>query len=206
MNLKKEKREFLRGMQGWNSAQKFDRDARMQWALDNTVHAAENTRVGTPVYAAGIDKYDKHEVQDDWKLTLWSAGLQYDRKISGKLHLRRIAAIADFISGSQRKLLHGKRMRFGVSQKALNLYLKYLWCLDIIPEPPHCPLDGIMLNKIAKIGATWTKSDCPEEYEYWIKECRKKAEAAGFDKNALPAWELKSFNDYNRQLREKQRR
>jgi hypothetical protein len=31
--------------------------------------------------------------------------------------------------------------RVGTAQKALNLYLKYLWCLGEIKTPPHCPFD-----------------------------------------------------------------
>jgi hypothetical protein len=39
-------------------------------------------------------------------------------------------------------------MRIGLAQKALNLYLKYLWCLGEIHEPPHCPLDSIVLGQV----------------------------------------------------------
>ena len=44
-------------------------------------------------------------------------------------------------------------MNFGISQKMLNLYLKYQWCKGAIVEPPHFPVDRIIqeeLNKVAR--------------------------------------------------------
>ena len=34
-----------------------------------------------------------------------------------------------------------KGYKYGVTQKLLNLALKYYWCSGHIPEPPHCPVD-----------------------------------------------------------------
>jgi hypothetical protein len=36
---------------------------------------------------------------------------------------------------------------FGVAQKIVNLYLKYLWCLGIFKSsPPHCPFDRNVIH------------------------------------------------------------
>jgi hypothetical protein len=43
----------------------------------------------------------------------------------------------------------GKRITFGVAQKLLNLYLKYLWCAgDLKIAPPHFPVDRMILEEI----------------------------------------------------------
>jgi hypothetical protein len=47
---------------------------------------------------------------------------------------------------------------FGIAQKALNLFLKYLWCLGVFKNkncPPHCPIDSQVLNEISWAGETW---------------------------------------------------
>jgi hypothetical protein len=45
-------------------------------------------------------------------------------------------------------------INFGVAQKMLNLYLKYLWCLEELKyAPPHFPVDRVIqieLNKVAR--------------------------------------------------------
>ena len=37
--------------------------------------------------------------------------------------------------------------KYGIAQKFINLSLKYHWCLDLIQEPPHCPIDSTIINK-----------------------------------------------------------
>lgn len=39
-------------------------------------------------------------------------------------------------------------LNFGISQKILNLYLKYLWVAGVIPTPPHFPVDRIIQEKL----------------------------------------------------------
>lgn len=65
---------------------------------------------------------------------------QINTEIPDDEHLKRINHISDFTSRYSRILQNGK-LNFGVSQKLLNLLLKYLWCLFDYPIPPHFPLD-----------------------------------------------------------------
>lgn len=46
--------------------------------------------------------------------------------------------------------LKTEQLNYGASQKIVSLMLKYLWCLDLIEEPPICPLDRHILSKITK--------------------------------------------------------
>src|SRR5690606_5262794 len=55
-------------------------------------------------------------------------------------HLSNIQKISIYSSRFENILQNGK-LNFGVSQKLLNLILKYLWCLFEYPTPPHFPLD-----------------------------------------------------------------
>jgi hypothetical protein len=47
--------------------------------------------------------------------------------------------------------------KYGVAQKLLNLFLKYLWCLGTIAEPPHCPVDRIIIGKTCYKDKNWTE-------------------------------------------------
>lgn len=80
------------------------------------------------------------------------------------------------------------RFRIGVAQKALNLYLKYLWCLDRIPVPPHCPFDSTVLREL-ELEFSWTRSSKIEDYKSWVEHAKV---AAGT--KTLAEWELQLWN------------
>ena len=85
----------------------------------------------------------------------------------------------------------------GHSQKLINLMLKYYWCAGWLRfEPPHCPVDRIILSK-AKIKVdsktpSWTKIDNIYEYENYISILKNVAYPL-----TLARWELKTFNRRN---------
>ena len=77
---------------------------------------------------------------------------------------------------------------FGIAQKLLNVYLKYQWCSGWIFEPPHCPIDRTILQKLTLenrfIWTTMNESD----YRAAIDELKKVA------RDSSPAqWELIEF-------------
>jgi hypothetical protein len=84
---------------------------------------------------------------------------------------QRYRSLAEPMSGAS---LNNGRLRYGTSQKAFNLYLKYLWQLGEIAAPPHCPVDRIVLNALG-IDEAWTKCDDQKQYMEWIGAIRRKA-------------------------------
>jgi hypothetical protein len=96
-----------------------------------------------------------------------------EASVSDEQHCAAIARIADTLSNKFSQLLDRGRLRFGTSQKAFNLYLKYLWALGEAQTPPHCPIDSVVLEK-AGIDGCWTKSDSCEEYMDWINQIRER--------------------------------
>jgi hypothetical protein len=77
--------------------------------------------------------------------------------ISSKPNQRNILikAINEIVTTleTHKRILAKNQPSFGIAQKALNLFLKYLWCLEI-PNiskcPPHCPIDSQVLDEIKK--------------------------------------------------------
>jgi hypothetical protein len=56
----------------------------------------------------------------------------YSSPVGDVAHCSAIEALAESMSRAfhGRNVLREDRFRIGVAQKALNLYLKYLWCFD----------------------------------------------------------------------------
>ncbi|HMW84121.1 MAG TPA: hypothetical protein PKA73_10355, partial [Pseudomonadales bacterium] len=54
---------------------------------------------------------------------------QYSVGVSEAQHLANIENLANSLSGSHPNALNAGRFRIGSAQKALNLHLKYMWCL-----------------------------------------------------------------------------
>jgi hypothetical protein len=79
--------------------------------------------------------------------------------------------------------------KYGVAQKLLNLALKYHWCLGVIAEPPHCPVDRIVINKTNYKGRSWTKIEQRSEYRTIIEDIKRLA-----GRESLAEWELSIYS------------
>lgn len=120
---------------------------------------------------------------------------QYSRTVTGDKHKENIGQIADNLTAAFRdkNLLRKDRFRIGIAEKALNLYLKYLWCLDKIPTPPHCPFDfGIIarlpLTDHRKKDLHWTELDSLDDYQALVDAGLEKIKKTRHA--SLAEWEL----------------
>jgi len=79
--------------------------------------------------------------------------IKYITEVSEQEHIKNIKGIVKF---SNINLINGNPIpiNFGVAQKLLNLYLKYIWCAGKLETTPiHFPIDRliqILLNSEAK--------------------------------------------------------
>lgn len=98
---------------------------------------------------------------------------QYFRPCSEEQHLKNIVKLSEHTQ-EYAKLLKNGQLNIGVSQKVLNLFLKYVWCLKLIPTPPHFPIDRnnqvIFNNKAKEYGLSttplqpWTQIQTLDDY------------------------------------------
>ncbi len=114
---------------------------------------------------------------------------QYLELVSEEQHILNIISLVKYTE-CQEEILTVGRIKFGVAQKIINLYLKYLWCLGFIPEPPHFPVDRIIQEKIKyKPLLAWTKIDSEEDYMCIINFAKSKLE----ENQSLAEYELYNF-------------
>lgn len=117
---------------------------------------------------------------------------EYYDPVTESRHLQSILSLSDYGTQSGHCMLGSDGYRIGIAQKLLNLQLKYLWCLSLIPEPPHCPIDRIILGKTAlKDSMKWTKISTIEEYQRAIDAVRPLAESLGL---SIAEWELQVYD------------
>jgi hypothetical protein len=144
------------------------------------------------VYKQGATETAKDEFKKELFNTVTGISEKYTETVSVELHLKHIEKIASIENES----LNNGQLNIGVSQKVLNLYLKYLWCLGEIPAPPHFPVDRIIQQKLkCKRIISWTGIKEMREYEEIIAHAREKLKEDKYKKcSGLAELELYLFN------------
>lgn len=113
----------------------------------------------------------------------------YVRPCTEQQHYLNLAELVEFGTGALPGSLRDGRYRYGVAQKLLNLALKYHWCLGQISEPPHCPIDRIIIEKTHLRGrVNWTQIADEEQYRVVIEAVRRRAEP-----ESIARWELLNY-------------
>ena len=138
------------------------------------------------IYNSDVDDKTKEEFKKHLFYSLEQLSEQYRNEVSEERH---IAIISDFIEKSRRfkDILQVEMLRYGVAQKMVNLYFKYLWCAGFISHTPkHFPLDRIIQKGTKIISWTQLTEDRDVEYLDKLNElCPSKDKAE---------WELRKYN------------
>ena len=114
----------------------------------------------------------------------------YGNPMNEAEHRQNIERLGAHASGIDAELLSGGNYRFGVAQKLLNLTLKYHWCLGVVVEPPHCPVDRIVLKQTRRSDMSWTQIDDCGPYLEAIDAIRA---VANRESLSIAMWELKCY-------------
>jgi len=192
MTCEELQRQFLRDV----TLEITERQARRE-----SITAAFQTRnEAFPVYREReLSEDEKTTVRECLSRFLAELGSRYRNPVTDdNEHTGAIKRIADELTARYGALLHDGRFRIGIAQKALNLYLKYLWCLGKIPTPPHCPFDKGVIDRlrptIRQLGLQdpppWTELDSIEDYQPLVTAARSLAEPKGW---SIAEWELRHW-------------
>jgi hypothetical protein len=160
---------------------------RNEFAIASISAAFQHSRI----YRSSATAQQREEFRRELRRKLHALARRYAMPVTDAQHEARIARLSEVLS--DRPCLQSKRFRIGSAQKALNLYLTYLWCLGEIPEPPHCPFDaGIIKALRLKPTIKWTALDDIDAYHRIVVAARSVARRDGV---SLPVWELTQFNN-----------
>jgi hypothetical protein len=117
---------------------------------------------------------------------------KYESAVSEAAHEANILLLSVHGTEVGSAVLGPQGYKIGVAQKLLNLQLKYLWCLGLIAEPPHCPIDRVVIGKSAlRNQVAWTQINDIETYRCVIQALKPLAEQVG---QSLAFWELHTYN------------
>jgi hypothetical protein len=143
-----------------------------EWsAMSNAIQSALQHN---KTYRSGSDDGMRDTFRAEWAKFIREESKSYAQPVSDVQHCEAIQRISDRLRVRFGQLLSDGHLRFGTSQKALNLYLKFLWRLGKAATPPHCPVDRIVLNA-GGIDGVWTKCDSASQYMVWINALRTRA-------------------------------
>jgi hypothetical protein len=141
------------------------------------------------VYRASASEALRDGFRVGLRLALDDLMSAYRRPVGDAVHVRRIVALADHLTHEHSRALVRGRFRIGPAQKALNLYLKYLWSAGWIPMPPHCPFDAVVMGALPyRHRLSWTQLDTPEAYRALVSVARGVAGSV-----PLAEWELREY-------------
>jgi hypothetical protein len=104
-------------------------------------------------------------------------------------HYKHIDDLVNYANNVGERVLGQLGYKYGVAQKLLNLVLKYHWCLGTITEPPHCPVDRIVIDKTKYRGMSWTQIVQRSEYQTIIEDIKRLAGT-----RSVAMWELSIYS------------
>jgi hypothetical protein len=126
------------------------------------------------IYAVPVDHPSRVDVRASLRVRLRELDSQYAAFVSDDAHETNIVALAEGLSRAHGAALRGGRFRIGSAQKALDLHLKYRRGRGLVPEPPHCPFDVIVIQAMRPRPAvpTWTQIDPIDDYRTLVAAAR----------------------------------
>ncbi len=142
----------------------------------------------------------KNDIDDTEKQSLKTAIRSYieevlephykNGNVTEKQHIENIFLLSNHTRDFA-EILNGGQLNFGVSQKLLNLHLKYLWCLDKTAIPPHFPVDRRIQETLKlKPILPWTDFQDEKDYMRIINAVKQKLDK---DFKTVAEYELKHF-------------
>jgi hypothetical protein len=140
-------------------------------------------------YSASATEQEKNAFRSALRKKLDELSKAYITAVSDETHLSNITNLSDDLTAEFSRCLERGRLRIGIAQKALNLYLKYLWCANLIVRPPHCPFDSIVIRRFPDCrDLSWTSIDSMEEYNRLVNAAKQLSQEQNIAQWELEIW------------------
>jgi len=142
------------------------------------------------VYRRDTCEEDKIRFRKALRACLQEIASAYHTRVCEEDHVNNIVRLSSRLSANHEDCLVDDGFRIGLAQKALNLHLKYRWCMGEIPTPPHCPFDSQVIAELPDCrGIRWTQIIKPAEYRRLVEAAKAQAQDV-----PLAVWELLLYN------------
>lgn len=151
-----------------------------------------------PTYSENISNSDKREIREYWEFLLLDF---YKSHTQGNVSKKEFFCYVDIIQQSMNSKFPDKFIcntegydnvfRLAHAQKSLSVFLKHLWCMGKMKEPPFCPIDGIILHDVLKKKGAWTKLNDNDTYCKYIKYVDEAAKKSNL---SIAEWEYNNWN------------
>jgi hypothetical protein len=173
---------------------KYNPKRDVQYALTQSIKASLQHN---PTYSKDIDIFLKTEFRDYWKMRLQQIGECFLEVRDLNFYLDQVVVFSTEMNSKYFQILNPNKeyydngFRIAHSQKSISVYLKHLWCMDVIPAPPCCPLDRIISERAGVLlPVSWTKMNRISDVEFALNLFQ---ELAARQNKSLCHWELELF-------------
>ena len=119
-----------------------------------------------------------------------------NKEYSDNHHYATIVKFSKEVSKDYKHCLKNEVLNIGTAQKLINLFWKMSWLLQKgIPEPIHCPFDGIIIKRLSKDvrDVKWTNMSSIQDYKKLVSAVRAIA-----GESTIAEWELINYNIGNK--------
>jgi hypothetical protein len=141
------------------------------------------------VYALNAPEKERRRFQASMRSRLEKPAAIYANQVTEAAHIRNIVKLSAELASAHAKVLNNGQFRIGTAQKSLNLHLKQVWRLGMIPAPPHRPFDFQIIGNLPNYsGPSWTSLNSEEGGRDLIKAAKAEAHDS-----SLAAWELRTY-------------
>ena len=167
-------------------------------ALSNSVKAAVQHN---SLYSSETSSSKRKEIRDFWFRNLLKIGKQFEENLSISSYEESVVNFKnlmnreysrEFSSGST----HGSEFRISHSQKSISVFVKYLWCMDLIGEPNICPVDRIILSQTEAKNFKDVSWGFVNDIETHRKKFQYIVNSASVAGTSVAKWELLLFGNY----------
>jgi hypothetical protein len=180
--------------------QRYNPEESVEKALSLSIKAALGHN---SLWRQGATTKDKLPAKEFWRDQLLALIAKYKTPKNDMEYERDICHLKKTMNGQFnsifRKDVHPRYktdpgFRVSHSQKSISVFLKHMWCMGELVEPPQCPVDRVILTYagLRQPENKWGYVNLIEVHQKLILHLRSKAKKASL---SLARWELRVFNN-----------
>lgn len=143
---------------------------------------------------------NRQPIRNRWKAILLDIGEKYVNNQIEEVFFNDIDQLKEQMNSQFNGQLNNDGGRYDLgfrtshAQKSLSVYLKHLWCMGQIEQPPFCPIDSNILRLVNYPDPRWCYVNTRELYLSHVKAVKAGKNANPlYEGDSIAVWELFEF-------------